>query len=105
MMGKRHRLRALQMSITGHRGREMAARDVEQGLRETLEQRQYRGDFVAQIKAEIQRHLIIARTPRMQLLTRRADLLRQPALDREMDILVRDREAEVTFRDFALDRA
>ena len=65
----------------------------------------HRGQFVAEIEPQIERDLVVARSRGMELAPRRADPLGQAALDREMDILVGEREAKAAGIDLALDRA
>ena len=62
------------------------------------------GQFVAEIEPQIERDLVVARSRGMELAPRRPDPLGQAALDREMDILVGQREAEAAGIDLALDR-
>ena len=54
-------------------------------------------------QARVGRHLVVARTSGMQALASLADATRQLALDRHMDILVVDIEAEVAVIDILLD--
>ena len=54
-------------------------------------------------QARVGRHLVVARTSGMQALASLADATRQLALDRHMDILVVDIEAEVAGIDIPLD--
>ena len=105
MMGERDRLRALQMGVAGHHGVEMAMGERDQRAAEFPGEPDHLGQFVAEIEPQIERDLVVARSRGMELAPRRADPLGQAALDREMDILVGEREAEAAGIDLALDRA
>ena len=59
--------------------------------------------LVAQIKPHVERDLIVARTPGVQLAPRLANQRDQPALDREMDVFVGDIELEDAALDLIFD--
>ena len=105
VMGERYRLRALQMRIAGHHGLDVGARDLDQRAAQSAHERDHCADFVAQIEPQIERDLIVARSRGMQFAARGPDFFDQPALDREMDILVGDVEAKMPGTDLALDSA
>ena len=104
-MGKRDRLRALEMRVAGHHGVEMAMGERDQRAAQFADERDHLGQFVAQIEPQVERDLVVARARGMQLAPGRADPLGQAALDRQMDVLVGKLEAEAAGSDLALDRA
>ena len=77
------------MTRAGMRERLLGERELKPG-----EQRVDRVDLVTHIEAEIGRHLIVARSRRMQLAGHRPDQLGEPALDIQMNVLERAGEVE-----------
>ena len=89
VMREQHRLRRLQMRVAGHddvgvcRGERGQARAA--GRCSSVEDA---ADLVAQVQAQVERHLVVAAARRVQLAAGRADLLDQPPLDGHVDVLV-----------------
>ncbi len=103
MMRERDRLRALQMRVARHDGFNVASREADERSAQFADDRDHLAQFVAQIKPEVECHLIVARARGMQLAPRVADLRDQAPLDREMNILVADIESKASGIDLALD--
>ena len=70
---QRHRLRPLQMRIARHDGIQMLFRHIAQGLDEKSALFARSFDLVAEVEAQIQRHLIVAAAGGVQFLARLAD--------------------------------
>ncbi len=103
MMSQRYRLCALQMRIAGHDGFDVAPRDRGKDAPQRPQQGSHLGNLLAQVKAQIQRDLIVAGARRMQLAAGGTDLLGQATLDRQVDVLVAEVEAKPARTDFVLD--
>ena len=78
---------------------DVAPREPNQRGAKFGDQRDHAGQLVAQIQPQVERDLIVARTPGMQLAPGLANQRDQPALDREMDVFI----GNVEFEDAALD--
>ena len=103
MMRERDGLRALQMRIAGHDRREVAPREANQRGAKFGDQRDHGGQLVAQIQPQVERDLIVARTPGVQLAPGLADQRDQPALDREVDVFIGNVEFEQAPLDLIFD--
>ena len=103
VMRERHRLRALQMRVAGHDRRDVPPRDPNQRGAQLRDQRNHAGQLVAQVKPHVERDLIVARSPGVQLAPRLANQRNQPPLDREMDIFIGDIELEASALDLIFD--
>ena len=73
--------------------------------RSRVDQRDHAGDLVAQKQPQVERDLIVARAPGMQLAPGLADHRDQPALDREMDVFIGNVEFEHAPLDLVFDAA
>ena len=100
MVAECHRLRRLQMGKAGHHGCGMGQRLPRKRLL-VFGQRDIDGiDGGANPKPEIGRHLVVARTGRVQTPGGRPDEIGEPALDIHMDVFERAAEAERAALDF-----
>ena len=95
MMAKRHRLRALQMREARHDRLGLGVGPLDQRQLQHLDLRQERVDGVAHIEPEIGRHLVVARTRRVQPPRRVADQLAQPRFDIHVNVFERARKVEL----------
>ena len=88
MLCKCDRLRPLQMRIAGHHGILILSSQLDERFLQRQQHRFDRTGLAAQIHPEIQCHLIVAASGRVQALACVADALRQKRLDIHVDILV-----------------
>lgn len=102
-MRERDRLRALEVGIAGHDRFNVASRKTNKRGAQLTNRGDNFSQRVAQVEAKIERDLIVARARRVQLAPRFANLGDQPALDRQMYILVGDIEAKASGVNLALD--
>ena len=87
-MREEYRLRLLQMGVAGKYGFLMLFRQREQGARKRGKLFIELGDHLFLIHAEVQRHLVVAASCRMQLLAGFADALGQQAFNIHMDVFI-----------------
>ena len=102
-MAEGDRLRGLQMGEARHDGGGMDKRRLGERELEHREQRVDGVDLVPYIEAEIGRHLIVARSCRMQLAGDRSDQLGEPPLDVQVNVLERPAEVECASLDLGGD--
>src|SRR5262245_49734833 len=88
MMGKAHRLCALQVCIAGHNNVQVLLGGACQLALKQLYTLEDKRNLFAQKKPRMQRDLIVATARRVQLLSSGADLLTQPAFDVHMNIFI-----------------
>ena len=67
------------------------------------DQRDHAGNLVAEIEPHVERDLIVARTPGVELAPGLSNQRDQPALDRQVDVFIGDIELEASIRDFTFD--
>ena len=91
------------MRIARHDGFDVTARDADERGAQFADDRDHLAQFVTQIKAKIERDLIVARSRSVQLATRVTDFRDQPTLDREMDIFVAESEVKASRVNLTLD--
>ncbi len=103
MMPEGHRLRRLQMGEARHRVGGMLGSAVGQGAHDVGKLGVDAVDRVADPKAEIRRHLVVARPPGVQPPPGIADPLGEPRLDVHVDVFEVGREAECPGLDLARD--
>src|SRR5438132_9274472 len=103
MVREQHGLRTLQMCIAGHDGAQFAAGDRDKGLLKLSQPRDETSERVPQVKPQIERDLIVAATPRVQLAPHLSDDLGQPQFDGHMDVFLSGSESKAPVRDLALD--
>jgi hypothetical protein len=87
-VGRQHRLRAAQVRVrrhdrVAHRLGALHQREG-QGAQLLLDDR----NPPPKVQAQVERHLLVSRAPRVQALSRVADALDQPPLDEAVDVLV-----------------
>jgi hypothetical protein len=96
------RLRDLQVGEARHHGAGVLLGEIDQRGLAGLDAGHDAVDRVAQVEADVGRHLVVARTPGMQPLAGVADFRGQRGLDVEMDVLLVQRPAELPGADFGL---
>src|SRR5262249_48923109 len=101
----RNRLRALQMSIPGHGGVEVAPRDPNQRCAQDPDQFIDVLDFVAQIETQVERDLVVARARGMELAPGLSDFRDEASLDSQVDVFVGGDKAKLPRFYFLLDLA
>jgi len=99
VVGEEDRLGSLQVGVAGHDDVKVAFRLTDERVDEQVEIGGNLDDFVPQVEADIQRHLIVAGTAGMEALACLADLRREARLDVHMDIFQADGEVEMTCLD------
>ena len=99
-MAERHRLRGLQMGKARHHGRGMLDRPLDQRALERGQRRIQFIDRIADIEAEIGRHLVVARARGMQPACGGTDQFAQPVLDIHVNVLQSALEIERSLGDF-----
>ena len=102
-MPERHRLGRLQMGKARHDGIGMRFRLIDQNRQQRVYLRHQMVNRIAYIKPEIRRHLVIARTRRVQPTGRLADQLGQPRFNIHMNVFQRAREIEIARFHFRCD--
>ena len=103
VVAKRHRLGYLQMGETRHRGVRFTLGQFKQIFLEGPDQRQNVINRIAQVKADVSCHLIVARTAGMQSLAGVTDQRGQALFDIEMYVFQINRPLEIAALDFADD--
>ena len=98
MMAERDGLRGLQMGEARHHGAGMLQRARGERMLECGQRRVGRVDGVADIEAEIGRHLVVARARGVQAACGGPDQFGEPALDIHMDVFERALEVEIALR-------
>ena len=101
-MAERHRLRDLQLRITGHDRVRVLFGEIEQRAAERSQLGRQVVDRRAKPQAEIGGDLIIARARRVQALAGNAHQCRQAPFDIEVNVFERAREFELAALDLAL---
>jgi len=78
--------------------RRLPLRELDQRGAKSADQRDHVRDLIAKKKPHVECYLIVARTRGVEFASRLANHRDQPALDREMNILIGDIELKVTAR-------
>jgi hypothetical protein len=97
-----HRLRHLQVGEAGHRRGRLLFGEIDQRAAELLEQHLDVVDGVAQVEADVGRHLVVARAAGVQAFSRVADERGQALLDVQVHVLQVERPFEPAGFDLAL---
>ncbi len=104
MVRQVHRLRALQMRVSGQRPVEMRLGDVDQHAAQGVQSLDHPFGRCPREHGEVGDHLVVARPRGMELAARRPDDLRHAALHRHVDVLVVAAERERPVAELGLDR-
>ena len=99
IVGKRGRLRTLQMGVARHDRIQIFAALFDQRLHECADHGDDLLDLLFHIHTHIKRNLIVARAAGVQTLARVADALGQQLLDVHVDVLVVERELHLAVFD------
>ena len=98
---KKDRLGVLEVCVSGHDHIQVSSRLFQERMLEPPQPSEQGPEHIPQVHADVQRHLVVPAPAGVQLAPDRADQLREPPLDRHMNIFVLRDERKAACFDFS----